>query len=521
MPNNIINLQEAIAQRNKENAAMAAEQFAQPELTPEEEAKLKEMESRHETVVTETSPEGVTTSVPVDTFLEGVDKELKAIKSSSGDIIAKGLNVGDIKKTAEEMKRDAQKQAIKAFRDMAADADTDREYTDEEIVAINNQAISAIQAYLKVDRLESSDIIKAFRKLTMRQIADIVPNEFIEIYATQAEIRANNFRAKERLISTLAYLSVTGPEMDYLNEYIDREHKLMMVSHRIVDCQMSIADMLTSKDTLAEIVKKAMELAPVNPESPWTKYIKGSPQKVHNEFAQQAVVTSMIKEAYEKLLEEYKDDPDCAAQIQEQIDESNMKYQVYTGILDLVVMREVWDILVDRLKADKRGSYKNLQREAIAAMDRIRRAKQNVSFPIYSEGNPGNSKPEILFNMYMAQYPTLLASCNETINAVWEKDQFNMVGKEYIVPLEIEGIPNEAVHEMFAMLLLITFGRIMKKLSPVEQTKYQAIELDLYFTMYCKLVTDVYVMNKVWTMMKDFVEYAIKAWPNTGKKVKK
>lgn len=519
MANNITNIKEAIAERDAENARLAAESFnaEDMELTPEEKEKLQEMKSRTEVVITETTPAGTSSTTPMETYMAGIDESIKNIRDSSGNFVAKGLNVGDIKRTTEQMKADAQKRAVSAFRKMALDQEFER--TDDDIISINNQAIAAIQAYLKVDKLDANEIIRKFRKLSLKQIAEILPQEFTEIYLKESEIIANNLPAKERLLATLGYLSVTGPELDYLNEYIDHENKLMMLSHRMVECQLTIAEVLKSQESLVELAKKANALVPSNPDSPWAKYIKGGPRRLHNEFAQKAVVTEMTQNEYEKLLDEYKDDPECTAQIQEQIDESRMKYEAYLNITELTLMRELWASLIARLKADKRTNYKSLEREAISAIDRIRRAKQNVSFPIYAEGKPGNNKPEVLYRMYMDQYPVVIGTCNETIKAVREKDPDGMIGTEDIRPIEIEGFTNQQVHEMFAILLLILYGRIMKKLMPLDQTKYQAIELDMYFTMYCKLITDVYLMDSVWSMMRDFVEYALRNWPApTGKK---
>lgn len=521
MANNIINLKEALEERDRENARLAAETFNPDDmkLTDEERQRLQALQGRTEVVISETTPAGTSSEIPMETFMAGVDESIKKIHDSAGNFVAKGLNVGDIKRTTEQIKADAQKQAVSAFRKMALDQETER--SDEDIIGINNKAIAAIQTYLKVDKLDADEIIRKFRRLSLKQIVEILPQDFTEIYLRDNEIVANSLPAKERLLATLGYLSVTGPELDYLNDYIDHENKLMMLSHRMIQCQMNITEILKSQESLVELAKKASAMVPSNPESPWSKYIKGGPRKLYNEFAQKAVVTEMAQHEYEKLLEEYQDDPECAAQIQEQIDEAKMKYEVYRNITDLTLMRELWTALTTRLKADKRGSFKNLEREAISAIDRIRRAKQNVSFPIYAEGRPGNNKAEVLYRMYMDQYPVILGTCNETIKAVREKDPDALVGIENIQPMEIEGFTNQQVHEMFAILLLILYGRIMKKLLPLDQTKYQAIELDLYFTMYCKLVTDVYLMDSVWTLMKDFVEYALKMWPAPLRRPKK
>ena len=71
-----------------------------------------------------------------------------------------------------------------------------------------------------------------------------------------------------------------------------------------------------------------------------------------------------------------------------------------------------------------------------------------------------------------------------------------------------------------SLYLLILYGRIIKKLCGRNSTKYDAIENDAYFTMYCKLGSDIYLMTDYWNMMKEYIEFAIKTWP-MPKKVKK
>lgn len=522
MANNIKALQEEFIKRDKENAELAAQTFDpnDMELTDEEKKKVEELQGKTEVVVT-MQDGGVTTSVPMEQYMADVDKEIKPIESPKTGFIAKGVHTGDIVHTAVQLKEDARKKALQAFRDISGKGG--EELTDDEILSINDATIAAIQEYLRSKgissdgKLDANVIIKQFRRLSMRQISKVLPKEFMDIHVSQSELVAESYAAKERLLATLGYLTVTGPELDYLNSYIDHENKLMMLTHRMIECQANIAKALTSQETLVEMTKKVSALNPVSPDSVWSKYIKGGPSKLHNEFAQKAVVTQMMGDVYRDLVHEYSDDLDCIQQLQEQIDESDAKYQMYRHITDLELMKDLWETLTTRLKADKRASYNNLMREALAAMERIRRSKQNVSFPIYAEGTPGNSKSEVLLKMYMDQYPPLLGVCNESVKEVRAKSETELTGEDDIRPLEIEGIPNQQVHEMMALLLLILYGRIMKALTPHDQTKYQALELDAYFTIYCKLITDVYLLNRIWLLMRDFVEYAIKAWPASKK----
>lgn len=530
MPNNIAAVNAEIEANQAELKERAEEAFKESTtLTDEEQARLTEMKQEVADnpvmVVTEKNDDGTSTSIPVDEFMGTVDEKIREIRDASGEFVAKKMNVGDIKKSAEEVREQAQEKMLQAFRQMSRKKEDQEketsELTDEEIIAINDNAIAAIQNYLGVEKLDSDEIIKRFKRLSLRQIADILPKDFVQIYISDKEIETNNVFGRERLLSTIAYLTVTGPEMDYLNEYIDHQHKLMMLSQRMVECQVNLTEVLKSKETLLEMAKKARTIAPIDAESIWFKWIKGGPDKVHNEFAQKAVVCELTASAYDELLEEYKDDPECIAQIQEQIDESNMKADVYKNVTNLELLHSLWDTLTDRfMNSPKPITAKYLEREAVSAMDRIRRAKQNVPFPIYSEGNPMNSKPELLYRTYLNQYTTLLTGYNTTVITVREKSaEGELKGKDNIQPIHVDGVDDEKTLRCFSMFLLILFGRVMKNLTPNDQTKFQAIELDLYFQCYCKLATDLYLMNDVWSMMKEFIEHAVKTWPMpTGKR---
>ena len=65
------------------------------------------------------------------------------------------------------------------------------------------------------------------------------------------------------------------------------------------------------------------------------------------------------------------------------------------------------------------------------------------------------------------------------------------------------------VAETFSTLLVILMGRILKKLYGNHQDKYDAITLDSYFQIFCRMGMDIYIMQDFWTMMKDFVQYTI------------
>ena len=164
--------------------------------------------------------------------------------------------------------------------------------------------------------------------------------------------------------------------------------------------------------------------------------------------------------------------------------------------------------MTTRFMADRKNGYKNMTREAVSALDRIRRAKQNVPFPVYDKRYAG--KPELLYQLYITAYPKMLENYNKTLHGIHEKDKTADLAA--IPPIEIDGVDTVLVHEYFSMILLILFGRVMKRLGNKGLTKYDAIMLDCYFNCYCRLGTDIYMMTDIWNMCKDFVEHCCKTY---------
>lgn len=516
MPNNITPLEDELKARAEENAALAAENFSQEDLTDEEREKVAAMEAEAHTVVVSTDPEGRRTETSIEDYADGVDG--KVIQLPGTDAVVKAVNTGDIVQTVEGMKAEARAKAIKIFRDLSV---TDGELSDDAIIAINDEALAAVQKRLGVEKMDADVIVKKLGRMSVAEMVAFLPERFVHTYATDNEIRVNNYKAKERLISTIAYLTTTGPEMDYLNDYIDHEHRMMEVSRKIMDLNVKLSDAIAKEEKFSEIIAKAAAIEP-DDTSVWAKYIK-QPNRVHNEFAQRAVVCQEYKEAYEKLLEEYpaiegdskeaKLNADSRAEIQTQIDECAAKYQAYIDVVEFKLLHELWGVMTARFMADRKNSYKNLVREAVSAVDRIRRAKQNVPFPVYDKRYA--SKPELLYQLYIAAYPKMLENYNKTIRDIHAKDE--AADLKAVPPIEIEGIETSLVHEYFSMLLLILFGRVMKHLGNKGLTKYDAIMLDCYFTCYCRLGTDIYMMSDIWTMCKDFVEHCCKTYPKPKK----
>ena len=503
MPNNIIMLDEELKRRALEKQHEASENFEDnPELTDEEKQVLAEMDQEAHTVVTENS-----VSTPITEYMSLLDNQ---IAKAGGSF--KQVNTGDIVKSQEDVKTEARERALKTFRDLSVSGDG---LSDEAIIEINDGALDAVAKYIGVERLASNHISQKLGRHPLGGLINILPNNFVTLYVTEAEIKANNTRARDRLISALVYLTTVGPEFDYLNEYIENGHRLNLLSERLIQCSVDLVAALKSEETLSAIADRAAEIDPPK-DLPWEKYISGDARMVHNKFARNAAIYEMYVKAYTKLKDEYSD-MESLVLIQNQIDESQAKVDVYSSICRLDLFREMVNFTITWLTSNKKTTYADLEREAISALDRIRRSKQDVPFPTYRAQLAKNVKEQ--YHNYMKEFPSMLANYNSAIFTIQDEVRKDG-GTEDMLPrfITIEGVMEETVHHYFALLLLIVYGRIMKRLTKSDATKYDAITLDEYFVLYCSIGSDTYLMDDVWTIMEPLVAHAIKAWPRTSVK---
>lgn len=506
---NITNLKADLEEKKQADMEANADNFNQDyELTEEEQARIDKMRTERAVMVTETDANGKAVSLPADEYAKSLDKRIVNIKEA-GDRALKLVNNGDIKESVAEMKERAKQQAINAFRSLSVD---NSEISDDDYIAINDDAIKVLMDYFKMDRMDADVVVKKLSKLSLPQICEILPQNFVDIYVSENERKANNIKAKERLLSSIAYLSITGPEMDYLNEYIDEENKLAVVSKRLMQCQMDFTQMIQDDTAMSELLAKTYEIEPVDT-SFWSSYIS-NPKRVHNEFAQRVVIFQEYKAAYGKVLDDYPDTPDnqkAREMILAEIQECDHKIDVYSNVCDLELLKKLWDILTDRLKANKKTCLKSITNECIDAVERIRRSKQNVPFPGY---NGTSKKADMIFSAYIVAFGRMVLNYNTEISKAEAKgdEVGNTSPKNDVAPIRIEGYEDNDVATAFAMLLLLAMGRVMKALSKNDADKYDAITLDAYFQVFCKLGTDIYLMTDVWGMMREFVQYFLDTW---------
>lgn len=410
---------------------------------------------------------------------------------------------GDIVADVNKLKKDTQAQMMSAFKSMAIG----EELTDEYIHDVNEKAIVAIQKHFNMDRLDSDIIAKKLKKYNARQIMQMLPQEFVNLYVPKKEQATDPIATKEKLVATIAYLVVTGPESDYLNEYIDRENRLAMVSKELLQCQVDFSEMLKDDTVMADMIREAYKYAPKD-DSFWSKCIT-IPNRVHNDFAQRAVLYEHYLDGYNKIAENYKDDPDALKIIQEEIDDCVAKIEVYKNVCNLTIIPELWKTLMDRYKSNKKMTTDFLYKEALSAIDRVKRCKQDLPFPGY-DGT--SKKPEIIFPNYIKAFTGMIFKYNEEIKKALDTIEDRNTTLNNVTGIYLVGYEDGDVFTIYAMLLVILMGRILKHYFKNNMTKYDAIMLDSYFRLFCKMGTDIYIMQDFWNIMQDGVKYALTNW---------
>ena len=529
---NLINLQTELKKREDDAAEDMKDNFGgeNVELTPEEQEKLQqkmeEYESARQLIVSETSTSGLKKDTNLVEYAKALDDKVAEITTSPGvEKTLKLINSGDIVKGTEEIKAETRKQALKAFKQLSV---SEEDISDDDYMKINDRTFAVLQDYFHMDRVDADAIVKKLSKLTLHQICEILPREFTKVYVTDHEIAINHVKAKERLLASISYLAVTGPELDYLNEYIEDENRLALVSQRLLQCQVDFAEMIKDERVMSEIIKDTVDMCPVDT-SFWSKYIK-MPNRVHNEFAQRVVIQQRYIEAYQKVLEEYPvvslaeyaDKPEelavkareaavverARAMILSEIDEATNKIKVYSNVTDMELLKERWPLVVERFGPNAKGkkiTMEYLIKEAVASIDRVRRCKQDLPFPGYN----GSKRPEDIFTAFVRDYTHMLESYNATACAISEKEPDHDISSFLI---RIEGIPDSATATVLAVSVALLMGRVVKALTKNNATKYDAIMLDSYFQLFCRMGLDIYIMQDMWALMKDFVEYVVRTY---------
>ena len=525
LQNEILNKQAAEESANVDNFGAVEKE----ELTESEKETLKKMEEEYGNrpilMVTDTDANGNTTQIPAKEFIKSLDKKVTPITTNdpAAEIdkvneVIKTVNTGDIKQDVEAMKKEARDRTLEAFRTLSNNKDTIKNYTDEEIIALNTNALKTLQEYFNMERLNSDELVKQLRKMPLDQICQILPEEFWSVYLTKNEVALRNPGAKDRLLSVIAYLTTAGPEFDYLNEYIEEENKLIMVSKRLMQCQIDFAEMIKDQKKLSELVAETYQYIPEDT-SIWAKEIK-IPNRVHNEFAQRCVIYSHYKDAYIKIMDEYPIDESVDEKerkinirareiIQQEIDECDQKMEVYQSVCNLDLFDELLKILIDRFKTNKKINMKYLTQEAERAIEAVKRCKQNLPFPGYKGTE---RKTDQLLTNYLIAFPIAIKKYNDAIDKVTSREDATEEEIGNIKKISLPEFDDNDTFIVYSILMVIMMGRILKKCTKNDATKYDAIVLDSYFFIFNRMGTDIYLMNDIWDKMRNLTGYTLQNW---------
>ena len=526
LQNEILNKQAAEESANVDNFGAVEKE----ELTESEKETLKKMEEEYGNrpilMVTDTDANGNTTQIPAKEFIKSLDKKVTPITTTNDPAaeidkvneVIKTVNTGDIKQDVEAMKKEARDRTLEAFRTLSNNKDTIKNYTDEEIIALNNNALKTLQEYFNMERLNSDELVKQLRKMPLDQICQILPEEFWSVYLTKNEVALRNPGAKDRLLSVIAYLTTAGPEFDYLNEYIEEENKLIMVSKRLMQCQIDFSEMIKDQKKLSELVAETYQYIPEDT-SIWAKEIK-IPNRVHNEFAQRCVIYSHYKDAYIKIMDEYPIDESVDEKerkinirareiIQHEIDECDQKMEVYQSVCNLDLFDELLKILIDRFKTNKKINMKYLTQEAERAIEAVKRCKQNLPFPGYKGTE---RKTDQLLTNYLIAFPIAIKKYNDAIDKVTSREDATEEEIGNIKKISLPEFDDNDTFIVYSILMVIMMGRILKKCTKNDATKYDAIVLDSYFFIFNRMGTDIYLMNDIWDKMRNLTGYTLQNW---------
>lgn len=482
--NNIELLNEDLQRQRAEEAEMTKENFKDEALTEKDMESLDKIKTDRTVVVVESNGESSKETSPEE-YTSSIDSRIEHFKNALGEeTTLKMLNSGDIKKTTVDIKNEARAKIVSAMKDLAEDDSI----SEDDCLRINNEALSVLSNHFKMTKIDSDVLANELSKLPTRQIMAILPKEFVKLYAGTTEYdKHQDTRIKEKLIAAVAYLAVTGPEMDYLNDYIDHENHLMEVSRRLIQCQVNVTETLKNKETIADIIKRSkVELSDYDV---WSKYIK-DPAKLTNKFQQRAVIHDIFADSYMEILNEYSD-AEAQTRIMSEATTSKAKAHAYRNVTNLELFKYLTNVYMDLLVVDKRRSIAKLEKDALDAVIRIKRCKQDVPFPGYS-GKEYNDKQ--IFDNYMTFMVKTIDNYIEAVNTVQDKS---------------DGSVNPPVtvfdSRIYAMVILIIMGRLVKNLTKNTAVSVSnAVMLDAYFQLFCEMGADIYIMTDVLTVIHQY-----------------
>ena len=193
--NNLMNLKNDLELQQQTEADLDSGSYIEQEFTQEDQAVIDQIRkegSNRGVVVTDVDSEGRSTSQPIQEYAKTLDEKVAVIGEAGTDksAVIKTLNSGDIGGMTDRMKQEAKAYSMQAYRALSVQH---TDLTDEQIDEINEKTFEALKSYFKVNKLYSDVLIPKLKKMPFSQLSRIIPEEFMSIYVTEAEVQKNNY----------------------------------------------------------------------------------------------------------------------------------------------------------------------------------------------------------------------------------------------------------------------------------------------------------------------------------------
>lgn len=463
-------------------------------LTDEEKERIEQLRKEKHIDVVE-SGVGGSVSTPIAEYVKKIDEQKAILNRVDGTQSTIKLLSNNFAKTGEDVKKQATDGMIGLMRGLSNNTDDD-EISDEELLGLNDLAIEALKRYFKTEKLDSDVVSLKLKNMPYSTLCSILPPKFVKLYTN--DIDTSNFKgvikAKELLLTSIAYMIVSGPEIDQLSEYIDTEEKLNTVGRRMIQMQLDMSNVINNDESISNALLAESEKTRSEDAINWSKYIR-NPDMASNIFAQRAVVQRYFADGYKKLLPEY-EDQDSLDIIQGEIDACLTKADIYDNIAQMDIVPSLVAILMTRHQTEKRASKKRLHKEALAAIERSKKSKVDVTFPGYT----GKEKTsEDIFKSTYNMLSVAIERYNSTVLAVGNRNAQILKGQEEITTIDADA-------KIFTEVFIIVMGRIMKHYSKEQNAKLGAIYIDSYYQLLCRINVDIFVMNRFYRMSRDFIK---------------
>lgn len=475
---------EEIAKKNFEDAGM---------LTEEDVETLNSMRNETRLSVVQQDVVGRKSEVSVHQYVSDLEDKIIKTETDPPIKLMDGFDLPDVSKIQNKVADKVRSQVIDNLTSLTG-AEVDNDNFDE----LCEKAMSALKKMFNTDKLDSNKITKQLMQMPLQAITSQLPDEIVKTFCAEEDLRFHQAKAKDMLITSLGYLIITGPQMDDLSDYINHEHKKMEVLTRMAQCEVDIKTVLTSDETIAEIVDKSKSLRS-NEAMSYSEIIK-QPDACSLFFEHYAVIAERTADAYRKLFDEFPDSEDRAL-IQSEVDINLKKAEVYRSICDLELFNDRIAIYIGSIKTDRRFSIEFMEKQAADVIDRLNRSKIPISFPGYT-GNESSSK-EVYLN-YINRF-----AGNKARKIIGVVNDYNTAIKILENKEKDVSSLNPIVHDpkLFANCVLIIMGRITKYLSRNTSTKFDAILLDGYFKLLCMMPSDLFVINRMNQMLVPLMDY--------------